>query len=77
MTPMFVETQSSQGSESAAASQSGSMRGKLRATQTSLEFSQTQTPGTAAARRGTGGRNLNGEVKACDLRQGDGRRITG
>uniref|UniRef100_A0A3B3VB26 DNA-dependent protein kinase catalytic subunit n=1 Tax=Poecilia latipinna TaxID=48699 RepID=A0A3B3VB26_9TELE len=46
MTPMFVETQSSQGPESAGASQSGSMTGKLRATQTSLEFSQTQTPGT-------------------------------
>lgn len=47
MTPMFVETQSSQGPESSGASQSGSMKGKLRATQTSLEFSQTQTPGTA------------------------------
>lgn len=46
MTPMFVETQSSQGPESLAASQSGSMKGKLRATQTSLEFSQTQTAGT-------------------------------
>uniref|UniRef100_A0A3Q3ESV4 DNA-dependent protein kinase catalytic subunit n=1 Tax=Kryptolebias marmoratus TaxID=37003 RepID=A0A3Q3ESV4_KRYMA len=51
MTPMFVETQSSQGSESAAvaASQSGFMKGKLRATQTSLEFSQTQTPGRRTA----------------------------
>ena len=50
MTPMFVETQRSQASESvAAASQSGSMKGKLRATQTSLEFSQTQTAGTAVA----------------------------
>lgn len=47
MTPMFVETQSSQGPESLAASQSGAMKGKLRATQTSLEFSQTQTAGTA------------------------------
>lgn len=46
MTPMFVETQSSQGPESLAASQSGAMKGKLRATQTSLEFSQTQTGGT-------------------------------
>lgn len=46
MTPMFVETQSSQGSETAGASQSGAMKGKLRATQTTLEFSQTQTPGT-------------------------------
>uniref|UniRef100_UPI0037E8F3E7 DNA-dependent protein kinase catalytic subunit n=1 Tax=Semicossyphus pulcher TaxID=241346 RepID=UPI0037E8F3E7 len=45
MTPMFVETQSSQAPESVAASQSGSMKGKLRATQTTLEFSQTQTAG--------------------------------
>ncbi|MEQ2187984.1 hypothetical protein GOODEAATRI_010274, partial [Goodea atripinnis] len=36
MTPMFVETQSSQGPESAGSSQSGAMKGKLRATQTSL-----------------------------------------
>uniref|UniRef100_A0A3B4TQG3 DNA-dependent protein kinase catalytic subunit n=1 Tax=Seriola dumerili TaxID=41447 RepID=A0A3B4TQG3_SERDU len=43
MTPMFVETQSSQGPESVAASQAGAMKGKLRATQTSLEFTQTQT----------------------------------
>ncbi|XP_069007483.1 DNA-dependent protein kinase catalytic subunit [Embiotoca jacksoni] len=49
MTPMFVETQSSQGPESAAASQSGSMKGKIRATQTSLQFSQTQTPGRRTA----------------------------
>lgn len=47
MTPMFVETQNSQGPESMAASQAGTMKGKLRATQTSLEFSQTQTEGTA------------------------------
>lgn len=47
MTPMFVETQSSQGPESSAASLSGTMKGKLRATQASLEFSQTQTAGTA------------------------------
>ncbi|KAJ0059871.1 hypothetical protein NL108_014572, partial [Boleophthalmus pectinirostris] len=45
MTPMFVETQSSQGSESVMASQSALMKGKLRATQTTLEFSQTQAPG--------------------------------
>uniref|UniRef100_A0A8C9Y6S2 DNA-dependent protein kinase catalytic subunit n=1 Tax=Sander lucioperca TaxID=283035 RepID=A0A8C9Y6S2_SANLU len=45
MTPMFVETQSSQGPESVAASQAGGMKGKLRATQSSLEFSQTQTAG--------------------------------
>lgn len=46
MTPMFVETQSSQGLESLATTQSGAMKGMLRATQTSLEFSQTQTAGT-------------------------------
>ncbi|XP_034562055.1 DNA-dependent protein kinase catalytic subunit [Notolabrus celidotus] len=45
MTPMFVETQSSLGPESVAASQSGSMKGKIRATQSTLEFSQTQTTG--------------------------------
>ncbi|KAM9332600.1 DNA-dependent protein kinase catalytic subunit [Pholidichthys leucotaenia] len=49
MTPMFVETQNSQGSESVAASQSGNMKGKLRATQTSLEFSQTQAAGRRTA----------------------------
>uniref|UniRef100_A0A3B4GXZ9 DNA-dependent protein kinase catalytic subunit n=1 Tax=Pundamilia nyererei TaxID=303518 RepID=A0A3B4GXZ9_9CICH len=49
MTPMFVETLSSQGPESVAASQSGAMKGKLRATQTSLEFSQTQTQGRRTA----------------------------
>ncbi|XP_068437827.1 DNA-dependent protein kinase catalytic subunit [Clinocottus analis] len=49
MTPMFVETQSSQGPGSAAASQSGGMVGKLRATQSSLEFSQTQTAGRRTA----------------------------
>ncbi|XP_012711305.2 DNA-dependent protein kinase catalytic subunit [Fundulus heteroclitus] len=49
MTPMFVETQSSQGPESAGPSQSGAMKGKLRATQTSLEFSQTQAPGRRTA----------------------------
>lgn len=46
MTPMFVETQSSQGPENIAASPSGSLKGQLRATQTSLEFSQTQAAGT-------------------------------
>ncbi len=46
MTPMFVETQSSQSPESSTASQSGAMKGMLRATQTSLEFSQTQTAGS-------------------------------
>ncbi|XP_047423865.1 DNA-dependent protein kinase catalytic subunit isoform X2 [Mugil cephalus] len=49
MTPMFVETQSSQVAESVAASQSGAMKGKLRATQTSLEFSQTQAAGRRTA----------------------------
>lgn len=49
MTPMFVETQSSQGPESIAATQSAAMKGKLRATQISLEFSQTQTAGRRTA----------------------------
>lgn len=49
MTPMFVETQSSQGPESIAASPSGSLKGQLRATQTSLEFSQTQAAGRRSA----------------------------
>ncbi|XP_041824461.1 DNA-dependent protein kinase catalytic subunit [Melanotaenia boesemani] len=49
MTPMFVETQSSQGPESLAASQSAASKGKLRATQTSLEFTQTQIPGRRSA----------------------------
>lgn len=44
MTPMFVETLNSQGQESAVP-QSVTMKGKLRATQTSLEFSQTQAAG--------------------------------
>lgn len=44
MTPMFVETLNSQAQESGA-SPTGPMGGKLRATQTSLEFSQTQTTG--------------------------------
>lgn len=44
MTPMFVETLNSQGQDSVA-SQTGTMKGKLRATQASLEFSQTQTTG--------------------------------
>lgn len=47
MTPMFVETQSSQ--ESVVTSQSGVMKGKLRATQTSLVFTQTQTSGRRTA----------------------------
>ncbi|XP_071387705.1 DNA-dependent protein kinase catalytic subunit [Centroberyx affinis] len=48
MTPMFVETQSSQGPESPAATQTGTMKGQLRATQT-LEFTQTQTAGRRTA----------------------------
>lgn len=46
MTPMFVETQSTQGPESLAPTQSGPAKGMVRATQMSLEFSQTQTEGT-------------------------------
>ncbi|XP_068603907.1 DNA-dependent protein kinase catalytic subunit [Brachionichthys hirsutus] len=49
MTPMFVETLSSQSPESSPAAQSGALEGKLRATQTSLEFSQTQTAGRRTA----------------------------
>ncbi|XP_061661173.1 DNA-dependent protein kinase catalytic subunit isoform X2 [Syngnathoides biaculeatus] len=49
MTPMFVETQSSQGPQSLALSQPGPMKGKLRATQTSLQFTQTQIPGRHTA----------------------------
>ncbi|XP_072306662.1 DNA-dependent protein kinase catalytic subunit [Eucyclogobius newberryi] len=45
MTPMFVETLSSQGPESVMSSPPASMKGKLRATQNTLEFSQTQAPG--------------------------------
>lgn len=49
MTPMFVETQSSQGPESVTSSPSASLKGQLRATQTTLEFSQTQAPGRRSA----------------------------
>lgn len=45
MTPMFVETQSTQGPESLAATQSAPAKGMIRATQVSLEFSQTQAEG--------------------------------
>lgn len=48
MTPMFVETLNSQAQEGVA-SQTAPMKGKLRATQTSLEFSQTQTTGAACS----------------------------
>lgn len=46
MTPMFAETLNSQAADGGA-SQSGAMKGKLRATQASLEFSQTQATGTS------------------------------
>lgn len=49
MTPMFVETQSTQGPESLAATQSGPAKGMIRATQVSLEFSQTQAEGRRTA----------------------------
>ncbi|KAM9839260.1 DNA-dependent protein kinase catalytic subunit [Aulostomus maculatus] len=49
MTPMFVETQSSQGPASVATTEPGTMKGKLRATQMNLEFSQTQTAGRRTA----------------------------
>ncbi|XP_062235399.1 DNA-dependent protein kinase catalytic subunit [Platichthys flesus] len=49
MTPMFVATQSTQSTQSVAASQAIAMKGKLRATQTTLEFSQTQTAGRRTA----------------------------
>lgn len=49
LTPMFMETQATQGSGTqgpeAAGSQAATMRGQIRATQTSLEFSQTLAPG--------------------------------
>lgn len=49
LTPMFMETQATQGSGTqgpeAAGSQASTMRGQIRATQTSLEFSQTLAPG--------------------------------
>lgn len=47
MTPMFVDTQATQGQESLGSQQGGTLGGQLRATQASLEFSQTQTSGTA------------------------------
>ncbi|XP_061821672.2 DNA-dependent protein kinase catalytic subunit isoform X1 [Nerophis lumbriciformis] len=49
MTPMFAETQMSQGPESVATSQSGTLSAKLRATQTTLDFSQTQAPSQRSA----------------------------
>uniref|UniRef100_A0A3B1JQ43 DNA-dependent protein kinase catalytic subunit n=1 Tax=Astyanax mexicanus TaxID=7994 RepID=A0A3B1JQ43_ASTMX len=53
LTPMFMETQATQatGTQGAdsAKSQAGSMKGQIRATQASLEFSQTQAPGRRSA----------------------------
>ncbi|XP_042616499.1 DNA-dependent protein kinase catalytic subunit-like isoform X2 [Cyprinus carpio] len=50
LTPMFLETQATQGSgtqgSEAAGSQAATMRAQIRATQTSLEFSQTLAPGS-------------------------------
>ncbi|KAL1006455.1 hypothetical protein UPYG_G00072620 [Umbra pygmaea] len=48
LTPMFAETQATQVQESAT-SQPGSVRNQLRATQASLEFSQTQAAGRRSA----------------------------
>ncbi|KAM4606662.1 DNA-dependent protein kinase catalytic subunit [Polymixia lowei] len=49
MTPMFVETQASQGHESLVGTQTGTIKGQLRATQTTLEFTQTQAAGRRTA----------------------------
>lgn len=53
LTPMFMETQATQGSgaqgSEAAGSQAASVRGQIRATQTSLEFSQTLAPGAGTS----------------------------
>ncbi|XP_056629192.1 DNA-dependent protein kinase catalytic subunit isoform X2 [Triplophysa dalaica] len=50
LTPMFMETQVTQGpgtqGSDAGVNQAGTMRGQIRATQTSLEFSQTMAPGS-------------------------------
>lgn len=52
LTPMFMETQVSQaaGTQRAdsAEMQPASIKGQIRATQASLEFSQTQAPGAGA-----------------------------
>lgn len=52
LTPMFMETQVTQaaGTQRAdsAEMQPASMKGQIRATQASLEFSQTQSPGAGA-----------------------------
>uniref|UniRef100_A0A8L0DT02 DNA-dependent protein kinase catalytic subunit n=1 Tax=Oncorhynchus mykiss TaxID=8022 RepID=A0A8L0DT02_ONCMY len=52
LTPMFVETQATQGATQgleSSTSQPGTVRNQLRATQGSLEFSQTQAPGRRSA----------------------------
>ncbi|XP_030635503.1 DNA-dependent protein kinase catalytic subunit [Chanos chanos] len=51
LTPMFMETQATQGpgatqAQDSAGTPPGSMRGQIRATQASLEFTQTQAPGS-------------------------------
>lgn len=48
LTPMFMETQATQGPE-AAGSQASTISGQIRATQTSLEFSQTLAPGAGTS----------------------------
>lgn len=52
LTPMFMETQVTQGAGTqradSAEMQPASMKGQIRATQASLEFSQTQAPGAGA-----------------------------
>uniref|UniRef100_A0A667XYC1 DNA-dependent protein kinase catalytic subunit n=1 Tax=Myripristis murdjan TaxID=586833 RepID=A0A667XYC1_9TELE len=58
MMPMFVETQSSQGPVSPVTSQVGTMKPQLRATQTSLEFTQTLTAGRRTAYNWLTGSNL-------------------
>lgn len=52
LTPMFMETQVTQAAGTQRANspeiQPASMKGQIRATQASLEFSQTQAPGAGA-----------------------------
>uniref|UniRef100_A0A671MAS8 DNA-dependent protein kinase catalytic subunit n=1 Tax=Sinocyclocheilus anshuiensis TaxID=1608454 RepID=A0A671MAS8_9TELE len=57
LTPMFMETQATQGLE-AAGSQTATVRGQIRATQTSLEFSQTLAPGRRSAYNWLTGSNV-------------------
>lgn len=53
LTPMFMETQATQGpgtqGPEAAGSQAATISGQIRATQTSLEFSQTLAPGAGTS----------------------------